>query len=158
MSELAIRNRQRCRRVQVPQLRRILQTLLVDLLRLRDFDVCVHLIGSSRISELNAKFLQHSGSTDVITFDYAESPSDGRITGEIFISVDDAVKHARQLHTSWQSEIVRYVIHGVLHLQGFDDVKPAQRRVMKREENRLLRRIGRRFPLHELGSRPKSEI
>lgn len=150
MSVLAIRNRQLSRKVHVAQLRKILRALLVDLLQLRDFEVCVHLITSERIAELNANFLRHSGSTDVITFDYNESSQPESIAGEIFISVDDAVAQARQFRTSWPSEIVRYAIHGVLHLLGFNDLKPAERSVMKREESRLLRQIERRFALKEL--------
>jgi probable rRNA maturation factor len=62
---------------------------------------------------------------------------------------------ARQFRTSWQSELVRYIIHGVLHLRGFDDIRPADRRKMKREENRLLRAAGRLFRLRNLGAGPK---
>jgi ssRNA-specific RNase YbeY (16S rRNA maturation enzyme) len=51
--------------------------------------------------------------------------------------------------------LARYVIHGVLHLRGFDDLRPADRRKMKREENRLLKEIARLFPLSKLGTRPK---
>ncbi|MBI2947284.1 MAG: rRNA maturation RNase YbeY [Verrucomicrobia bacterium] len=150
MSELAIRNRQRSRRVHIAHLKKILRTLLVDLLRLRDYEVCVHLVSSSRIARLNARFLGHSGSTDVITFDASASPQRDRIAGEIFVSVGDAVAQARQFRTSWQSEIVRYVINGVLHLRGFDDLKPGARRVMKRQENRLLRQLGQRFRFRAL--------
>jgi probable rRNA maturation factor len=150
MSELAIRNRQRSRRLHVSLLKRVVRAVLADLLCLRDFEVCVHLVSSLTIARLNARFLQHSGTTDVITFDAFDSPRPDRIAGEIFISVDDAVAHARQFRTSWQSEIVRYSIHGILHLRGFDDLKPARRRVMKRQEDRLLRQIRQRFPLHQL--------
>jgi probable rRNA maturation factor len=64
--------------------------------------------------------------------------------------VDEALAQARQFQTSWQSEVVRYVAHGILHLQGYDDLKPALRRKMKRAENRLMRRLSRRFNLREL--------
>lgn len=150
MNELGVRNRQRTRAVNVALLEGMARTLLTELLALRDFDLCVHLVGSVNMAKLNAKFLRHAGSTDVITLDYSESTQDDRVAGEIFISVDDAIAHAGQFRTTWQSEIVRYAIHGVLHLRGFNDLKPAQRRIMKREENRLLRQIGRRFALKEL--------
>ena len=151
MSELAIRNRQRTRAVNVRQLERMARILLTELLGVRDFELCVHLVRSTQMARMNAEFLKHSGSTDVITFDYHETAQRDRVAGEIFISVDDALAQARQFRTSWQSEIVRYVIHGVLHLRGFNDLKPAQRRIMKREESRLLRRIRRKFALKELG-------
>ena len=73
--------------------------------------------------------------------------------GELFICVDDAVAQAKQFKTSWQSEIIRCVVHGVLHLLGHDDLKPDLRRKMKREENRLVRLLAKRFSLAQL-SRP----
>ena len=54
---------------------------------------------------------------------------------------------AKQFRTSWQSEVVRYAVHGVLHLLGHDDLRLAARRKMKREENRLVRRLAKEFPL-----------
>ena len=61
-----------------------------------------------------------------------------------------AVKQAKEFQSSWQSEVVRYVVHGVLHLLGYDDLQPALRRRMKREENRLVRRLAKRFALAQL--------
>ena len=75
------------------------------------------------------------------------------IHGEIFICVDEAVLQARKFGTSWQSEIVRYIVHGVLHLLGFDDSSAGARHKMKREENRRLGGLSRRFTLAQL-SRP----
>ena len=106
---------------------------------------------------VNETFLQHEGSTDVITFDH--SVMDGQATpsrqlhGELFICVDDAIQQAKEFKTVWQSELVRYVVHGVLHLLGYDDLKPHLRRVMKREENRLVLLLDKRFSLAQL-SRP----
>jgi len=54
---------------------------------------------------------------------------------------------------NWQSEVVRYIVHGVLHLLGHDDLRADLRRKMKREENRLVRLLARRFALAQL-SRP----
>ncbi len=70
--------------------------------------------------------------------------------GEIFICVDEALLQARRFHTSWPSEVVRYLVHGVLHLRGFDDLQPAARRRMKREEDRLHRALATRFALSRL--------
>jgi probable rRNA maturation factor len=153
MSELAFRNRQRVRRVNLHTLRQISQSLLEDLVGAGEFELCVHLVGVKEMARINQQFLQHEGSTDVITFDYAERA--GRLHGEIFISLGDAVAQAREFRTTWQSELVRYVIHGVLHLLGHDDLKSVARRKMKREENRLLREVSARFPLSKLGRAPK---
>jgi rRNA maturation RNase YbeY len=78
-----------------------------------------------------------------------------QIHGELFVCVDEAVLQARQFGTSWQAEVVRYVVHGVLHLLGHDDLRPAARRTMKREENRLVRGLAKRFSLAQLSGAAK---
>ena len=75
--------------------------------------------------------------------------------GELFICVEVALAQAKQFKTSWQSEVVRYVVHGVLHLLGHDDLQAGRRRRMKREENRLVRRLARRFSLAQLSRAAK---
>ena len=61
------------------------------------------------------------------------------------------MKQAKEFGTKWQDEIVRYVADGMLHLQGYDDLSAAKRKVMKREENRLVKRMGKRFDLRKVG-------
>jgi rRNA maturation RNase YbeY len=148
---LGLRNRQRIRRVNLSSLRLIVGRLLEGHFQLVDYELCIHLIGAAEMSRLNWKFLQHEGSTDVITF--AHAGTGPAVSGEIFICLDDAVAHARRFRTTWQSELVRYVIHGLLHLRGHDDSEPAARRLMKREENRLLKAINLEFPMARLAQR-----
>ena len=167
---LLIKNRQRATPLNTRLLRRITDSLLTDLIELESFELGIYIVRAPEMERLNKTFLQHEGSTDVITFDYSDNlpPAFGRhiesdlpakfrkqVHGEIFICVDDAKKQALQFHTSWQSELARYVIHGVLHLRGFDDLQPAARRKMKREENRLLKEVDHRFPLRKLSASPK---
>ena len=147
---LVFKNRQRLRRIDTPLLRRISRWLLAESLGVEDYELCVHLVAASEMARVNETFLQHEGSTDVITFDHSESARPHALHGELFICLDDAVKQAREFKTSWQSELTRYVIHGLLHLRGHDDLKPAARRAMKKEENRLLRETSRVFALPEL--------
>lgn len=174
---LSVRNRQRVRRVNTPLLRRITLHILKEHLRVRDFEIAIHLVAAPEMARVNWSFLQHKGSTDVITFDHSslvaadvrrlsnsnassdkrsEPPRVGcyaRLDGELFICLDDAVKQARQFRTTWQSELTRYVIHGLLHLCGHDDLKPAARSKMKHEEERILRRITGDFSLSKLETR-----
>jgi rRNA maturation RNase YbeY len=112
------------------------------------------------MARVNWQFLRHEGSTDVITFDHTEKPKaesgkQKQLHGDLFICVDDAVSQAKQFGTDWQSEVARYVVHGVLHLLGYDDLEPHLRREMKREENRLVRGLGKRFSLAQLSSAAK---
>ena len=151
---LLIQNRQRAISLSTRLLRTITQSLLTELLKLKDFELAICIVRAPEMAKINETFLQHSGSTDVITFDYSENLS-SVLQGEIFICIDDALAQAREFRTSWQSEITRYVIHGILHLRGFDDLRPAARRKMKREENRLLKKVGVLFPLRKLGGSPK---
>jgi probable rRNA maturation factor len=142
-------------------LRQIAKSLLTDLLALEKFDLGIYLVRAAEMTRVNENFLQHEGSTDVITFDYSgvstlNSQPSTLLHGEIFICYDEAKIQARRFRTSWQSEIVRYIVHGVLHLQGFDDHRPADRRKMKREENRLLRELSRRFPISKLARKRSS--
>lgn len=170
MSQLVLRNRQRIRRVNLPLFRRIVRSLLDDLVVCESCELCVHLVSISEITHLNETFLRHAGSTDVITFNHtatavgtrlsqrqvkSEPPHVGccgQMHGEIFICVEEAICQARRFRTSWQSELVRYLVHGVLHLCGFDDQRPASRREMKREENRLLRELAGCWPLAKLAN------
>ncbi|TAK97252.1 MAG: rRNA maturation RNase YbeY [Verrucomicrobia bacterium] len=153
--ELTIQNRQRTRRVKVALLRRIAKHLLAEELNLLSAQLGVTLVADDEMAALNESFLQHAGSTDVITFDYSERESrnsklETGIHGEILVCVDEAVRQAKRFKTSWQSEIVRYTVHGVLHLLGHDDKRVPARKKMKREENRLVAALAKEFPLSKL--------
>jgi probable rRNA maturation factor len=169
---IVIANRQRKKRIQARFLRGVVDELIAEL-RLADVELGISLVGAREMALLNETFLQHEGPTDVITFDHA--PLVGRassraahtqgsrwlartlappsIHGELFVCVEVAMNQAKEFKTSWQSEVVRYVVHGILHLLGYDDLKPHLRRAMKREENRLMRRLESRFSFAQL-SRP----
>jgi rRNA maturation RNase YbeY len=151
MKLLRLFNRQKSRSLSVALLRRMAKHLLEESRARRKYELGVHLIGAFEMTELNETFLGHSGSTDVITFNHQEAADDGKLHGEIFISVDDAVAQAGRFGATWQSEIIRYLAHGILHLEGHNDTEPAPRRAMKREENRLVKELSRRFDLDKLG-------
>jgi probable rRNA maturation factor len=148
MKALAVANRQSQCRLDGRLLRRMALCLFDELLGWRDYEISLVFLDARAMARLNFDFLRHEGSTDVITFDYGETP--GAVRGEIFISTDDALAQAGQFRRPWREEIVRYVAHGALHLAGHDDLQPAARRVMKREENKLLKELSRRFDLRKL--------
>lgn len=153
-----IRNRQRTRRIDTAFLRRLTLELLARELRLEDAELGIYLVGAAKMAQVNQTHLQHEGSTDVITFDYSDPSPEPRVPklsihGELFVCIDDAILQAGQFRTTWQSEVIRYVIHGVLHLCGYDDLKPAARKIMKRQENRLLKKLSARFAPGRLTSR-----
>ena len=157
---LVLRNRQRTRALNTPLLRRILLHLLQEEFAANDYELGFHFIAADEMARVNQQFLQHDGSTDVITFDYGDIGAALKLHGEVFVSIPDAVAQAQEFSTTWQSELVRYIIHGLLHLRGFDDLQPAKRREMKREENRLLKQVVAQFPVRSLARvrRPSSVI
>ena len=161
--DLTLRNRQRTRPVDIRRLRRICFTLLAELLPIKQAELGVTLVAAPEMARINGQFLQHEGTTDVITFDYSEAAdpkpqtlnSRLQLHGELFVCLDEAVLQARRFRTSWQSELIRYIIHGTLHLIGHDDHRAPDRRKMKREENRLLRVLRTRFALSRLAREPR---
>ncbi len=88
------------------------------------------------ILEANNKFLGHDYYTDIITFDYSRN---GRIGGDILISLDTVASNAAELGVTYDKELLRVIIHGVLHLCGIDDKGPGEREIMERHENEALR-------------------
>lgn len=147
MNELRIFNRQKTRAISLPLLRRITTRFVEQVTPREGYELGIHLVAAPEMAKINQQYLQHEGSTDVITFNYREGKKTGPLLGEIFICVDDAIKQAEEFRTTWQSEVVRYVVHGVLHLLGYDDLKPDLRREMKREENRFVNSLSREFDL-----------
>ncbi len=146
---IEISNRQRVRKLNLRLLEQIAAAALEEL-KIAEAELSVVLVGTKESAAMNEKFLGHEGATDVITFDYSEKPTKGHLHGEIFICVGEAAKQAKEFKTSWQSELVRYVVHGILHLIGHDDLKPVARKKMKIVEGRLVRELSRRFALSKL--------
>ena len=97
-----------------------------ELMRLEEIFVWV--ISDRRMSRLHLRFLGEIGPTDVLTFQH----------GEIFISVETAKRHARVFGSSLMRELQLYIVHGLLHLHGFDDHTRSGARRIKREQEKIL--------------------
>ncbi len=151
--QLAFRNTQRDYPIQTRLLRDWMQDLLSTEWPEFTGECCFHLVSAKRMAEVNWDYLQHEGPTDVITFDLAEDPERQLFLAEIYICPAVAEKQAEEFGTSWPEEVVRYHIHGLLHLAGYDDQAPEDRRRMKRAEERILKSLGRRVPFDALASR-----
>lgn len=90
-----------------------------------------------RILEINKQYLQHDYYTDIITFDYSEG---NVISGDIFISVDTVKSNSDEFEVSFEKELQRILIHGILHLCGQDDKTPELRTEMTAKENIALKK------------------
>jgi probable rRNA maturation factor len=146
--EIVVANRQRVRRLDRKLIEQIARAVLSKL-GVGSAELGLIFVAANEMAKVHEQFMNLGGSTDVITFDYGSEPP-RQVHGDIFISVEDAIAQAREFKATWQSEIARYVIHGVLHLLGYDDLRAEARRAMKREENRLLKKIDAQFDLRRV--------
>ena len=87
------------------------------------------------ILDVNQKYLQHDYFTDIITFDYCEGD---KISGDLFISVDTVRDNAVEYGTEFADELNRVIVHGVLHLIGYDDHEEGDIKEMRAKENYYL--------------------
>ena len=92
----------------------------------------------ARIMEVNRQYLNHDYYTDIITFDYSEA---NIISGDIFISIDTVKSNAEEFGVTFNDELQRIIIHGILHLCGQDDKTPELRLEMTRKENLALGKL-----------------
>lgn len=87
------------------------------------------------LSELNLSYLNHTTLTDIITFDYTD---EGIISGDIYISIERVKENALLYSKTFQDELNRIIIHGVLHLLGNKDKKPKDKAMMRKKEDECL--------------------
>jgi rRNA maturation RNase YbeY len=87
----------------------------------------------------NIQYLQHNTLTDIITFDLSERA--GQVEGEIYISIDRVKENASKYSKTFEDELHRVLIHGVLHLVGYRDKKPTQKAAMRKREDYYLKRL-----------------
>lgn len=96
----------------------------------------ISFITSSDLWQINKEYLKHDYQTDVITFNYSRNRNE--IDGEILISYEDARLNAKKFKVPYRKEIFRLIAHGFLHLLNFDDTDAKRKKIMKKEENKLI--------------------
>jgi probable rRNA maturation factor len=140
---ITVRNAQRGSRIDRQELEKFCVRALEAVRRLpRKSDDVLHalravtivLVSDRRMAALHQEFLNTPDATDVITFQ----------DGDIFVSVETAKRNAQRFQTSWHDEIRLYLVHGLLHLSGFDDTTPAKSRAMNSMQRRILREVAKR--------------
>ena len=128
--------------------------------RVPDAAVSIVVLNDAGIRRLNRRFLEHDEPTDVLSFLLDREGPPGlrrahRIEGELFVSAETAVRRAPEF--GWQPcwELLLYVVHGALHLCGYDDRTPAQRRQMQARQSTILRNWGMTISYSSGRSRPR---
>ncbi len=122
-------------RVRIPSLK--VRRLATQILGKKSLSIAF--VTNAAIRKINKRFLKHDFATDVISF-----PLGTDLVGELVISAEFAVGEAAKRKIPVEEELLRYVAHGILHLLGYDDHRPADRTAMwKRQERELSRVLGR---------------
>ena len=98
-------------------------------------DISVIFCSDNYILDVNQKYLQHDYFTDIITFDYCEGD---RLSGDLFISIDSVRENAIEYGTDFSDELNRVMVHGILHLIGYDDHTEEDIAMMRKKENYYL--------------------
>ena len=139
MPGISLLNRQRARTIDLRPLSRFAQHALEKVEALErtalPAEIVTVLVSDRRISAMHLQFMQIAGPTDVITFQH----------GEIIISVETAHRQATQLGKELLPELCLYLLHGLLHLAGYDDTTDYGIQEMRRLQRRLMREIGSTF-------------
>jgi len=118
---------------------------ILDCLGVRSFEILILIVDDPTIAQLNVRHLNHEGSTDIITFPVSE-PGDDHLEGELVISAPWAARVAAENSDDPFDEILLYVVHGILHLTGQDDLSEQDAAIMKRREFDVLNSIQATIP------------
>jgi probable rRNA maturation factor len=106
-----------------------------------DYEVSLAFVDDATIHRLNKQFLQHDEPTDVLSFPLSD-PGAKKLSGELVIGAEVARARAAELGHDVQAELALYVIHGLLHLCGYDDHEPDDAAAMRQRERRYLQQLG----------------
>ncbi len=139
--KIGLINQQKIKRVNLKQLRKFLKKILV-LLNITSEELSILLSDNTLIKKLNKKYFKKSGVTDVITFPLADDLQQNYL-GEVIVSVEEAVRVAKKLGCKWQDEVRLYLVHGILHLVGYDDCTRLGKKRMDKEQMRILKNISK---------------
>ena len=147
MKHIQVRSQQRLYPVISREVRKATSILMDEVLQTNAYDLNILFVNETRMAKINLEHLRHEGATDIITFDYT-TPT--LLHGDLIICPHVASENAARYRVSLGHEITRNIIHGVLHLLGYDDSKSIVLENMKRAENQLLQKLALRFPLNSL--------
>lgn len=138
--EVHVEDRQSAVRISSTRLVRMVRKVLAEEGVLAA-EIGVRIVGDRAMAALNRRWLAHEGPTDVITFPLS-APGEPMLLGDIAVSGETARRVAREIGWPARHELAYYVVHGLLHLAGYDDRVPADRRAMRARERRVMLAAG----------------
>ena len=100
--------------------------------------ISVIYVDDNYLLDINIKYLKHNYFTDIITFNYNQGLN---ISGDLYISIDTIKSNAEFYDTNFKNELLRVIVHGVLHLLGYNDCEESEKSVMREREDFYLNRI-----------------
>ncbi|MDB6054533.1 MAG: hypothetical protein JWN25_2056 [Verrucomicrobiales bacterium] len=145
MNEVLVSNRQTKFRIDA-RLTREVARLTCLCLKVEHYHLSIAFLSPAAMASANLQFLSHPGPTDVITFSLGNVGAEG----ELLICPGVAQTQSEEFGTSLASELARYIIHGILHLLGYDDLESRNRKIMKSKENLLVKKIEQSLKLNSL--------
>ena len=101
-------------------------------------DITYIFCSDAEILRINQSYLNHDYYTDIITFDYSEGD---KLSGDLFISLETVKTNSEKFKTNYEDELHRVMIHGVLHLCGYNDKTPKEKKIMRAKEDEALRQL-----------------
>jgi probable rRNA maturation factor len=122
-----------------PRLKECARTVLAGE-NVQEAKITIAFVDDTTMAGLNKRFLEHEGTTDVITFPYS-GPKSKKLEGEVVIGIEVALREAEERKHEVAVELCLYVIHGMLHLCGFDDRTSRDAAAMRRKEREYLRKL-----------------
>ena len=109
-----------------------------------DWELAVTFTNDRSMKKYNSELVGHTGSTDVITFSYFDDPASffpGEVGVELIINPDAAAREGAKRGTGYSRELALYLVHGLLHAAGEDDLEPSARRRMRRREREVMKAL-----------------
>lgn len=143
--KLEITDLQKLYPVEKNKIRKLVRSILKA--EKKDAELSIVFVDNKRIKELNTTFLGHRNATDVLSFPYHEPSGHDTIAGEVIVSVEMAIQWAQKHAYSVEGEIALYLIHGILHLLGYDDKQKSDAKKMHQREGELLSDFGFHVPV-----------
>lgn len=141
--EIVIENLQKKISLKIPLIKKVVKIVLKQE-RVKNAVLSIVFVSSQKIRAMNIKYLGRAYVTDVLAFDLSDEKKDREsISGDIIISTDAVVQNSREFKTSEKHELMLYIIHGILHLLGYDDHTQKDIVKMRKRESELIEIVKR---------------